>query len=1257
MARAQAGQVAWPREDYVLAPGSWRPLASLLVVVLLTLPSAAAAAILQPPVVAAPAYSLSQSTAAAGMRTPDASALEGDVADRAVTPPPTLRAPLAAPVNWTVLVYMVADNGLEPFAIQDLNEMESAPASASVRMAVEVDRAPGNDASNGDWTEARRYLIGHDSDTATVTSALVASMGELDMGDPQTLANFLVWGVDTYPAAHYMVVLWDHGFGLSGFGEDETDNDHLSLGELTQALAAGASHLGRPFDLLAFDACLMQSVEAAYEFAWLADFQVAAQDREPAAGWPYASMLAPLVEDPSISPEALAGALVPAYVDPYGAQGETMMSAVRMSSVRTVLFDAVSALGSEIAAVVEDPGTANASSAEQAIRDARAGSPAMFTGEAYDLGEFTRLLSEDARLPASLRSAASAARQALNTTLVDEAHSLYYTGWSGMSVYLPSIGISPRYPTTAFAKDGYWDEALTAFLSGVPSGGLRPSLQVLSPSPGEAVARRFGSSVSVTLQGGGEVTAESKAGWADFAPVAQGAAPLQASAVLDAGADSGDVVFTFRAVSASGVPSTTVERLLHVEAPLVTFAPALTELAVAVNRTRTVNLTLTPRSPYPSFDIGWSGLPPGVSGAGTTGAVSLSTAPPPPFNITLQLSANASAVEGASPVTLFVRSASTPSVVAYLDLDLLVTRPLPDLAVAPIVLSQDLPLPSEVVDAASEIANLGFEDIALARITAVFTDTGGNVTEVANFTVGPLHPGDRVPWTGNFTAARGTQRLELRVSSEPPGALELNASNNVQSRTVEVVNFSVALRGPPGTARASLGPTPTAIELELQNRGTEADTYDLSVANLSNATWQVALVSTTATLPGRNTTTITVDVLLPAAAQGGDEATFEVGASSRGDGLVAASASIRVAVNESYGATLRPQPSDLELDARGTANVTLLLQNTGNGRETFTLSLEAMEPKLQARVDAATFTLSPSQAASAHLTLTDAGLSAADRPYTVEAVAVSDSSGMRFTAIVSVRVRAAPALAVEPLEPHLAAPANGTAEFHVRLTNTGNTNLIPALAALGADPNLTITLPPDAGLLEPGAAAVVNGTTHFAAPPFAGPYKVTLSAADARLGVSVNATFEVRVEAVHDLRTTLSVAAGEGTRTLVRNVLVENFGNTPEPVTVLLGYVPVGTRVELEPANDTFVVPPGQNVTLKVRIFGPADAGASGAIELVLIAEGGTLSRTFQVSYDFTAPPPPPILEWLAVVGLAAACLGLWVFATRKRAPPAPPPP
>ena len=109
----------------------------------------------------------------------------------------------------------------------------------------------------------------------------------LNMGDRETLEKMIRFGMDSYPAEKYALILWDHGGGpLEGVCWDEThEMDHLSLGEIAGALENTLA--GQRLSWIGFDACLMGSLEVASRLAPWAEYMIASQETEPAFGWNY----------------------------------------------------------------------------------------------------------------------------------------------------------------------------------------------------------------------------------------------------------------------------------------------------------------------------------------------------------------------------------------------------------------------------------------------------------------------------------------------------------------------------------------------------------------------------------------------------------------------------------------------------------------------------------------------------------------------------------------------------------------------------------------------------------------------------------------------------------------------------------------------------------------------------------------------------------------------------------------------------------
>lgn len=77
--------------------------------------------------------------------------------------------------KWTVMVYMAADNNLEYYGVEDMNELEHAGSSQEVNIIVQFDRheddniQSGYTGSNGDWSDTRRFYVEYDEDPENST--------------------------------------------------------------------------------------------------------------------------------------------------------------------------------------------------------------------------------------------------------------------------------------------------------------------------------------------------------------------------------------------------------------------------------------------------------------------------------------------------------------------------------------------------------------------------------------------------------------------------------------------------------------------------------------------------------------------------------------------------------------------------------------------------------------------------------------------------------------------------------------------------------------------------------------------------------------------------------------------------------------------------------------------------------------------------------------------------------------------------------
>lgn len=232
--------------------------------------------------------------------------------------------------EWTFMVYMAADNNLDPAALDDINEMEMVGSTDEVNIVVFLDRWD-KEVGPGSWI----YYIVYDENPEEIASPIYVSLGEMNSGDSSTLRFFVSYVTECFPAEKYALVLWDHGYGWFGVCWDWTDGDYLDIDEIRSALD------GYELTLIGFDACLMSMIEVAYEFVGVADVMVASEAYEPWDGWPYDMFLASLVDNPNTAAEDLAKEIVMNYIDSYSEDGLlstfVTMAAIDLNTLETLV--------------------------------------------------------------------------------------------------------------------------------------------------------------------------------------------------------------------------------------------------------------------------------------------------------------------------------------------------------------------------------------------------------------------------------------------------------------------------------------------------------------------------------------------------------------------------------------------------------------------------------------------------------------------------------------------------------------------------------------------------------------------------------------------------------------------------------------------------------------------------------------------------------------------------------------------------------
>ncbi|MBN1207328.1 MAG: hypothetical protein JXB05_20770 [Myxococcaceae bacterium] len=387
---------------------------------------------------------------------------------RPTSPGPETRAHPSAGRSWTFLVYMVADNNLEPAALNDIIEMAAVGSGTDFNIVLQIDRAQGYDESGlgplPNWTSTKRLRV-----TPGGLEEL-EDLGELNMGAPQTLADFITWGAKTYPADRYALVFWDHGGAWPGFGGDDStqDGDLLSIAELKAGIQAGMGGASlQQFALIGYDACLMSTYEVALAMRPFGEYLLASEELEPGHGWDYRALQV-LNQDPSTSPLTLGQQLIQGFQTQ--AQVEETSANITLALTDLYALDDLVLAVDQLAALFPAGTSATTATAfgrgrEATLKFNESPDPSQ-SSHMVDLGHLSEQLAAHALEAGPARDSIQAA---LAKAVVARTNGPRTASATGLSIYFPPRLNYYRADYAALTEVATWRDFLTRyFREGAP---------------------------------------------------------------------------------------------------------------------------------------------------------------------------------------------------------------------------------------------------------------------------------------------------------------------------------------------------------------------------------------------------------------------------------------------------------------------------------------------------------------------------------------------------------------------------------------------------------------------------------------------------------------------------------------------------------------------------------------------------------------------------------------------------------------------
>ena len=323
----------------------------------------------------------------------------------------------------TILVYMCGTDleSKHGMASNDLQEMANASLGSKVNIIVFTGGCSKWKTSGISNSVNQIYQVQNGG-----LKCLNSDAGKGAMVTPSTLSGFIQYGVKTFPANRYELILWDHGGGsVSGYGYDEKNKSSgsMTLAGINQALRDG----GVKFDFIGFDACLMATAETALMLDSYADYLIASEETEPGIGWYYTNWLNRFASNTSMSTVDVGKIIVDDFVSECKRRcngQKTTLSVIDLAEFAHTIPDNLKSFAMSISKELK-------SDNYQKISDARSATREFATNNRIDQVDLVDLANRIGTSEA--KNLASAIQKAVKYNLTSTNMSNCY----GVSIYFP----------------------------------------------------------------------------------------------------------------------------------------------------------------------------------------------------------------------------------------------------------------------------------------------------------------------------------------------------------------------------------------------------------------------------------------------------------------------------------------------------------------------------------------------------------------------------------------------------------------------------------------------------------------------------------------------------------------------------------------------------------------------------------------------------------------------------------------------------
>ena len=371
--------------------------------------------------------------------------------------------------TWAIYWYLCGSDielrdNIDFTATGQIMEMMKVPLPPNVTVVIETGGAQRWHNNYSDPNAITRFV--YQGDTLTVADVQPLA----NMGEAETLADFLTYCNTNYPAEKQVLEIADHGGGsLYGIAFDHLFNmDSLSLQEVGQAMHSRPAASGA-YELVSFSACLMSSIDTIATLNGLTRYYVASEEVQLGCFWDYEAFFAEIANDTTINGAQLGKAIANGYAqqcEHFGYTCYTTFSVIDMAQADN-LITAYNNVGIELLQGAGANGAEGLAAYGRAAYDSENYGANNGPSSSVDMVDLGQLVTKAAAL---LPNTSAAMLAAIDNAVIYHVTNPQRALGHGVSCYFPYTGSMQGFDTFAQLNVSpafvyYYEYAMTGSLS------------------------------------------------------------------------------------------------------------------------------------------------------------------------------------------------------------------------------------------------------------------------------------------------------------------------------------------------------------------------------------------------------------------------------------------------------------------------------------------------------------------------------------------------------------------------------------------------------------------------------------------------------------------------------------------------------------------------------------------------------------------------------------------------------------------------